>query len=240
MLQKVLQSVGVRPRRWDSFARFEYKSVWNAVSPTEDKAKLAVSGTLDKTEHDRSAQQTLEWLQRYVGIRADDVVVDIGAGFGRVGDVVAPLCKRWIGTDVSDNMVALIRRRLAHHKNVEAIVTNGFDLSPIASASADMVYCTTVFMHLDEWERYNYVAEGFRILKPGGRMIVDNISLATDAGWEIFLAHSKIAPSERPPSISKMSTPQELAIYFSRAGFQMINQAELGPMTITYGHKPAG
>ncbi len=114
------------------------------------------------------------------------MIVDIGAGFGRVGEMVAPLCKRWIGTDVSENMIEVIKRRLAGHKNVEAVATNGFDLSPIASASADMVYCTTVFMHLDEWERYNYIVEGFRILKPGGRMIVDNISLGSDQGWNIF------------------------------------------------------
>jgi SAM-dependent methyltransferase len=240
MMQRVLRAVGLKSRPWDSYARSEYKSVWNAISPTEEKAKLAVSGTLDAIEHARSAHQTLEWLQRYVGVHPRDVIVDIGAGFGRVGEKVAPLCKRWIGTDVSENMVAVIKRRLAAHKNVEAVATNGFDLSPIASASADMVYCTTVFMHLDEWERYNYIVEGFRILKPGGRMIVDNISLATDQGWNIFIEHTKIPPAQRPPSISKMSTPQEIAIYFSRAGFQRVNQAELGPMTITYGHKPAG
>lgn len=238
MLQRVLRAAGLRPRPWDSYARSEYKSVWNAISPTEDKAKLAVSGTLNTIEHVRSARQTLEWLQRYVGIHPNDVIVDIGAGFGRVGEVIAPLCKRWIGTDVSENMIAVMKRRLASHKNVEAVATNGFDLSPIASASADMVYCTTVFMHLDEWERYNYIVEGFRILKPGGRMIVDNINLASDQGWNIFLEHTRIPPAQRPPSISKMSTPQEIAIYFSRAGFKRVNQAELGQMTITFGVKP--
>jgi ubiquinone/menaquinone biosynthesis C-methylase UbiE len=93
-------------------------------------------------------------------------VLEIGAGVGRVGMVLAPICKGWIGVDMSENMLRHIERRLAGLTNVRTVATNGFDLSGIASESVDVVYSTVVFMHLDEWDRYGYIKEGcFRILK---------------------------------------------------------------------------
>lgn len=148
-----------------------------------------------------------------MGISADDVVLEIGAGVGRVGAALAPICKEWIGTDVSDNMIGHMRERLAGFKNVRTVVTDGYGLAPIPSEAVDVVYSTVVFMHLDEWERYNYIKEGFRVLKPGGRMLVDNVDLTSDEGWKFFESHCAIAPAERPAQISKTSTPAELETY---------------------------
>jgi ubiquinone/menaquinone biosynthesis C-methylase UbiE len=120
-------------------------------------------------------------------VHRDDVVLEIGAGVGRVGAELAPLCKRWIGADVSENMLSYLHERLREHANVEAVSLNGWDLSPIDSESVDVVYATVVFMHLDDWDRYGYIREGLRVLKPGGRMYVDNTNLLSEPGWERFL-----------------------------------------------------
>jgi ubiquinone/menaquinone biosynthesis C-methylase UbiE len=137
-------------------------------------------------------------------------------------------------------MLAHLRRRLSGFSNVRTVALDGFSLDPIPSASVDLVYCTVVFMHLDEWERYGYIREGLRVLKPGGRMFVDNINLLSDEGWAVFLRHKEqFHPRARPPSISKTSTPQELDTYFRRAGFANVRQKEAGVWIITYGIKPA-
>ena len=83
----------------------------------------------------------------------------------------------------------------------------------LSDDSIDVVYCTVVFMHLDEWDRYEYVKEAFRVLKPGGRAYFDNFNLMSEEGWAIFESHHQI--SERPSHISKSSTPQELLKYFN-------------------------
>ena len=70
--------------------------------------------------------------------------------------------------------------------NVELHEISGYDLQPIPDTSVDVVYCTVVFMHIEEWDRYNYILEAARVLKPGGRIMVDNYSLATDSGWGMF------------------------------------------------------
>jgi hypothetical protein len=103
-----------------------------------------------------------------------------------------------------------------------------------------MVYCTVVFMHLDEWERFSYVREGFRVLRPGGRMLVDNINLVSDEGWaRLCRIIEEIDPRERPEWIGTSSTPQELETYFRRAGFESIGQRSENIWVFTYGIKPA-
>jgi SAM-dependent methyltransferase len=209
------------------------------VSKSIDEAKMAVSGYVDEDIYVRTGRGTAEMLQQFVGVSRDDVVLEIGAGVGRVGAALAPLCRHWIGADVSENMVKHMKQRLAALPNVTAIAINGFDLSAIPSASIDVVYCTVVFMHLEEWDRYNYIVEAFRVLKPGGRLLVDNVNLLSDDGWKFFEEHRAVPPAKRPSQISKTSTPQELETYFQRAGFDAIKQQFAGLWVFTYGVKPA-
>jgi SAM-dependent methyltransferase len=218
--------------------RAQYKEVWNNLATSEDAAKIAVSGYTDEDEYRRAAEFTRNLLQACVGIRSTDTILEIGAGVGRVGSILAPLCKEWIGADVSENMLTHLRNRLAGFKNVRAVALNGYDLDNIPSESIDLVYCTVVFMHLDEWERYRYVKEGMRVLKPGGRMLVDNFSLLSNGGWEMFASLEALPPMQRPPQCSKSSTPQELQIYMQKAGFINIGQKDDHVWTVAYGWKP--
>jgi SAM-dependent methyltransferase len=109
---------------------------------------------------------------------------------------------------------------------------NGIDLDGVADASVDVVYCTGVFMHLDEWERYRYLAEAFRVLRPGGRLYVDNINLLSPDGWRIFAETARMDPFARPVNVSKTSTPEELSWFASQAGFADV-RARSGTLWIT-------
>jgi SAM-dependent methyltransferase len=227
-------------RRWSTLSRSDYGRVWDKQSVTEADAKIAVSGSTDEAEYQRTAEFTVEVLRACVGIRPLDTVLEIGAGVGRVGAALAPLCGEWIGADASSSMIEHMKRRLAHLPNVRTLLLNGYDLASVPSGSVDLIYCTVVFMHLDEWDRYGYVREGMRVLKPGGRMLVDNVNLLTDEGWNLFEQHCTIPPRERPAHISRFSTPAELEAYFRRAGFSDIGQLQSGLWIFTYGVKPDG
>jgi SAM-dependent methyltransferase len=200
-------------------ARSEYKKVWSALSTTGDQAKLHVIGVTDEDALRATGEETLRFLQESVGIRKDDVVLEIGCGIGRVGKVVAPLCRKWIGCDVASNMLSLAAERLGDLPNVELKEISGYDLRDVADASADVVYCTVVFMHIESWDRYNYVLEAFRVLRPNGRIYIDNINLCTDGGWKVFETHRALSPGNRPPHMTQNSTPQEIETYLKRAGF---------------------
>jgi len=204
--------------------RADYESTWDRESVDETLAKVAVIGTDDEGVYAESAQVTVGVLEQTVGVGRNDEVLEIGCGVGRVGAVLAPRCHRWIGADVSANMLAHAARRLAGHDNVEFVHVNGWDLHQIADASLDVAYSTIVFMHLDKWDRYAYVAEARRVLRPGGRCYIDNIDLTSSRGWALFEELvERHHPLERPPNISKMSTADELETYLARAGFDDVH-----------------
>jgi cyclopropane fatty-acyl-phospholipid synthase-like methyltransferase len=200
--------------------RHAYKRVWNSLSLTHGAAKRSVAGYEDESQILESAEQSRSYLDAHLHMTPEDTVLEIGCGVGRVGVALAPVCRRWIGCDVSRNMLRYARRRLAGVTNVELIEISGYDLSPVPDESVDVVYCIVVFMHLDEWDRYNYVMEARRVLRPGGRMLFNNVNLCANEGWDVFEAHRKMPPGERPAHMTKTSTPEELRTYLTRAGIR--------------------
>ena len=219
--------------------RADYKNTWNELSQTPEDAFLYVGGTRDEAELDATTIHALNVIRATVGINPTDEMVEIGCGVGRVGKGLSPLVRDWIGCDASGSMVDHANRRLVDFANARAIEVSGHDLKPLADASADVVYSTVVFMHLDEWDRYRYVQEAFRVLRPGGRFWCDNISLTTDNGWKYFEQHcTAFEPMARPTHIAKCSTPQELTVYLQRAGFAHVQTRERDLWVDAWGVKP--
>jgi len=198
---------------------------------------MHVTGSLDEEMYRTTAEETKKVLENTVGIKSDGTILEIGCGIARVGMVLAPLCKYWIGCDVSKNMLQHAAQRLSKYQNVSFVEISGFDLNPISDNSVDLVYSTVVFMHLDEWDRYNYVLEAYRVLRPGGRIFIDNFNLCSEEGWTVFEQHRAFPPNKRPPHISKSSTPQEFETYLRRAGFKSISIEERGTWVYGWGEK---
>ena len=123
--------------------------------------------------------------------------------------------------------------------NVSLLHLNGVDLAGLDAASADVVYCTGVFMHLDEWERYRYVLDAFRVLRPGGRAYYDNFNIASEEGWKVFEGVLLIDPGARPANVSRSSTAEELKTYAERAGFEQIELFTGGLWVTAVAVKPA-
>lgn len=217
--------------------RWDYKTVWSDLSDTLARAKMHIAGTEDEGLLSKGGRMDADFLREKVGINPSDTVLEIGCGMGRVAAHLAPHCRLWIGCDVSPNMLKFARERLATFPNIELVETSGYDLAPIKSASIDIVYCIVVFMHLDEWERYGYVEEAYRVLRPGGRLCVSNLNLCSDKGWAVFEALRKIPPAERAPHISKCSPPAELQEYLKRACFEQIETNENREFVSVWGRK---
>ncbi|MCF3652116.1 class I SAM-dependent methyltransferase [Synoicihabitans lomoniglobus] len=221
-------------------SRADYKNTWNELAQTPEEAFLYVGGTRDEAELDATAVHAINVLRATVGINPTDDFVEIGCGVGRVGKALSGIVKTWTGCDASGAMVSHANRRLESYANAKAIEVSGHDLQPLADASFDVVYSTVVFMHLDEWDRYRYVQEAMRILRPGGRFFCDNISITTENGWAYFQQHCEsFKPLERPTHIAKCSTPQELTIYLERAGFTGVQTRERDLWVDAWGIKPA-
>jgi ubiquinone/menaquinone biosynthesis C-methylase UbiE len=208
-----------RPGARSFRSRSDYKGTWDRLARDYAGAKLNVAGSADESDFDRTGQYTADFLHRLARIQPTDVVLEIGCGVGRVGKFLAGRCATWIGSDISGRMLTHAAQRLGPLPNVKLVELSGRGLKEIASESVDVVYCTVVFMHLLEWDRYRYVLEAFRVLRPGGRCFVDNADITSTNGWNLFMQSFSIDPDKRAPNLSMVSSGDELVTYVNKAGF---------------------
>ena len=161
---------------------------------------------------------------------------------GRIGAGLAPLVRSWTGADISPNMLAKARRRLDSFANVRLHQLEGHGLRGLPAESFDIVYCINVFPHLDEMDRWQYVREAFRVLRPAGKVLIDALDLASPAGWATFQRNAEqLQAFERPPYLPWFSTAEELKIYLGQAGFQeIVIDRENQPALVAVGIKPGG
>jgi SAM-dependent methyltransferase len=220
-----------------SMNRWNYKENWNQLSSgSSEEARKSISGCSDDKRWDDSGINSYEYLKRTIGVEKKDIFLEIGCGSARIGKILAKHCEHWTGVDVSGEMIKYAASELANYPNISLKEISGFDLQGLNDDSFTKVYCVVVYMHLDEWERYSYVLESHRVLKEGGKLLINNVNLCSEDGWKFFEELRKIPPSERPLYISKTSTPQELTQYMKMAGFIDIEVIEDEPpecMTVT-------
>jgi ubiquinone/menaquinone biosynthesis C-methylase UbiE len=237
--QATLGTLRIR-RQETTTARGNYGGVWDesGVSGSLVNARISVAGNADPEEYARSGEATAGDIVEHASVTTNDTVLEIGCGTGRIGIKLAPRCGHWIGSDVSQNMLRHAQDTLRLQTNVSFVHLNGTDLHGIADQSVNVAYCSGVFMHLDEWDRYRYVVEARRVLKPGGRLYIDNFNLRSAEGWALFEDLYQLEPAARPPNISRSSTPEELLTYAERAGFTDIRVLTRGLWVTVIGRKP--
>jgi ubiquinone/menaquinone biosynthesis C-methylase UbiE len=219
--------------------RSDYKKVWNKQTQNLDVASLAVAGFADEASLELTARFSVDVLKYTVGFGAGDVILEIGCGIGRVGRELSRECLHWFGTDISSGMLSHAAARLRERPNTTLVELSTVGLPEFPRDSIDLVYCTIVFMHLLEWDRYRYVEEAFRVLRPGGRCYFDNFQLDCESGWQLFREGGRHPLDRRPAHISMASSREELRTYLTKAGFEGIRIYELpNELIAAVGRKP--
>jgi ArsR family transcriptional regulator len=100
---------------------------------------------------------------------ADWVVADLGCGTGALLPVLAPHVARVVGVDGSDEMLAAARARARDLPNVE-LRLGALEALPFDACSLDVATLMLVLHHLPS--PADALAEAARVLKPGGRVLV--------------------------------------------------------------------
>jgi SAM-dependent methyltransferase len=112
------------------------------------------------------------YLERYVPSDfAGKKVLEVGLGYGTLGQLIASHGADYHGADIADGPVAVMRRRLSWLGRPEDHVHQASVLElPFADASFDYVYSIGCLHHTGDLERS--VQEVHRVLVPGGRAVV--------------------------------------------------------------------
>ncbi len=151
----------------------DMKGDWNKRA--RDDARYYIATSVDPSEAAFDASGKRDVGHFFDGLEdllhAQQDVLDIGCGIGRMDRHVAPRVRRLTGLDVSSEMVARARARLADLGNVEFVEGDGTTLRPLGDATFGLVFSHIVFQHVPRFVARGYLAEVHRVLRPGGEFV---------------------------------------------------------------------
>jgi len=188
------------------------KEHWNLRA--KENARYYIATTQWETEEEFEASGARDVRLFFHGVEPllhpRAVVLDIGCGIGRMDRYVAPRVGRLIALDVSGEMLARARARLAHLPNVSFVEGDGRTLRPIADASIDLVFSHIVFQHLPRDVTGSYFREVARVLRPGGSFL-----------FQVPEALGPAPPDPPPEDTFELRTwrEEELRALLERLGF---------------------
>jgi len=116
-------------------------------------------------------------------------LLDIGTGTGRLLELAAPRADRALGVDMSRDMLALARARLAERGLADRAAVRQADMYrlPFADASFDAVALQMVLHYAEDPAAA--LAEAARVLRPGGTLLVADLAPHDRAGLLETHAH---------------------------------------------------
>lgn len=201
-----------------------YRAFWEQAAVTPQGAMAAVDGSVDE----ETLQVTGRWTARQVAhallLQRSDRVLELGCGVARVGRELAPLCGRWHGVDISENMLKIARMRTAHLTNVEFHRLSRTSLTMFPDNVFDKAYAVAVFIHLDKEDVFLYLRELARVLRPGGILYFDAWNLAHEVGWKRWLMEVEhwAGSDQRHKDVARnqFCVPEEVRLYVRKAGLE--------------------
>jgi ubiquinone/menaquinone biosynthesis C-methylase UbiE len=162
-------------------------------------------------------------------IKPGDNVLDVGCGTGEVTLLAKTRAKngKVYGIDPSPEMIAVARKKAAR-KGLEIDIRVGvIESLSFPDASIDVVTSSLMMHHLPDHLKARGLAEIYRILKPGGHLLIADFMRPTGS----FLNHLLIALTRHQGLKSGIEDLQKL---LKDAGFSQITQCDENVLVIGF------
>jgi SAM-dependent methyltransferase len=210
-----------------------YKTWWEATSANE-------TGAYGNTyiAHDETDYRSRGWngdansfgarqLIELAGLDKSSRVLEVGCGMARIGREMAPHVREWHGADIAKNMLEFAGQRSAGLPNVFLHELSDVGLLQFADGSFDFVYITTVLIHLDKEDVYQYLLEAHRVLKTGGMAFFDTWNLLHPDMFRLWRGiQAGNVGSNKTRGRIQFSTAVEIRRYLDEVGFSVVRLDE--------------
>jgi len=116
------------------------------------------------------------------GVKPGDWVLEVGCGTGSLTLAAkrrAGPSGRVFGIDIIPGMIEVSRQKAAQANQEITFYLAGIDEIPFAESQFDVVMCSFMIFHMSEAVRRKGLAEIYRVLKPGGRLLVLDLAMPT-------------------------------------------------------------
>ncbi len=119
----------------------------------------------------RAWREVEEFLERSGG--EGTLLLDAGCGNGRHMAIASRMGVRCVGVDISRNLIKLAKINIKCYSSLCSLCLGDVISLPFGEDVFDLVLCIAVLHHIpDDKSRINAIKEIFRVLKPGGKLLV--------------------------------------------------------------------
>ena len=203
---------------------------FDSIAPTYDSLNHVMSLGIDRLWRRAAVREIVDGR--------DQRILDIACGTGDSTIAIARKASdgsRVVGTDISDGMMALVRRKAIDRGvdwKIELEQGDGEALR-FKEASFDAVTCQFGIRNFEHKERG--LSEMFRVLKPGGKAVILELSVPDNrrmrAVYDLYFLHvlpwigglisgDKAAYRYLPASVHNFPSPKDFCRMMEEAGFR--------------------
>ncbi|HYF76737.1 MAG TPA: class I SAM-dependent methyltransferase [Symbiobacteriaceae bacterium] len=159
----------------------------------------------------------LALLPALAGLTGSEQVLDVATAAGHTALALAPHAAHVTGIDLTVEMLDQARAQAAAKGITNVTFQEGdAEALPFADATFDVVTCRIAAHHFPEVHRF--CAEAYRVLKPGGRLVVIDNVVPEDADLDRFINE-----------IDKLRDPSHVRAYRISEWEQLVQQAGFRP-----------
>lgn len=143
-----------------------------------------------------------ESIRNYLDLTKDDIVMDLGPGFGYIAEGIAPHVKRLLCVDISKSFLDKSKQELYAHKNVTFHHIKYGNFKMFRAVKVNAIYAMAVMIHFNVYDIYIYLKELYDCLDSSGKILFDfleieEFKLDNDEKIKFFRRHAEYYSQDR-------------------------------------------
>ncbi len=183
-----------------------------AQHPLDEAMSLAVGGRYEQVGRIECA------ALRHAGLRDGMALIDLGCGSGRLAWAVGQQMQiEYCGIDIVPALLHYARTKAPPHYRF--VLHRELNV-PAPDGSADMAAALSVFTHLLHAESFLYLQDLFRVLRPGGRLVLSFLEFAEPEHWAVFSGTVKAYRHGMLPHLNQFLARDAIDLWCGKLGFR--------------------